>query len=307
MWLASEMACFAQVVDLNSFTAAARALGVPKVAVSRCIRSLESRVGAKLLTRTTRRIALTDAGAALLPYCQRVAVEVQAARSAMQPLAASRSGLRVLADPAYGRLLLSPLLPRFLESYPDIPLEVEMSAELPAEPGEQWDVLIQNGPPRAEGLAGTSLGRPPLILCATPAYLRAHPPPEEPGQLAGHALLIPGESVTELRLQRAGRQTVQLPVKPRLVVNDPAVIHAAMAAGAGIGVLPEFLCRQGLAMAKIVRVLPDWTANDLLDLHAVCDLRRARSPQVVALIDFLVANMVPVLGRAGAPGRTTAA
>ena len=110
MWLASEMACFAQVVDLNSFTAAARALGVPKVAVSRCIRSLESRVGAKLLTRTTRRIALTDAGAALLPYCQRVAVEVQAARSAMQPLAAGRTGLRVLADPTYGRLLLSPLL-----------------------------------------------------------------------------------------------------------------------------------------------------------------------------------------------------
>jgi LysR family transcriptional regulator AphB len=301
------MACFAQVVDLNSFTSAARALGVPKVAVSRAIRSLEARVGARLLTRTTRRIALTDAGTALLPYCQRVATEVQAARSAMLPLADTRPGLRVLADPTYGRLLLSPLLPRFLESYPDIPLEVEMSGELPAQPGDRWDVLIQNGPPRVDGMAGTSLGRPPLILCATPAYLRAHAAPEEPAQLAGHALLITGESVTELRLQRAGRQTVQLPVKPRLVVNDPAVIHAAMAAGAGIGVLPEFLCRQGLAMAKIVRVLPEWTVDDLLDLQAVCDLRRARNPQVVALIDFLVANMVPVLGRAGAPAsRTTA-
>jgi DNA-binding transcriptional LysR family regulator len=299
MWLASEMNAFAQVVDLHSFTAAARALGVPKVAISRAVRSLEARAGTKLLTRTTRRIALTDAGAALLPYCQRVAADVQAARSAMLPLSTHRTGLRVLADPAYGRLLLSPLLPRFLESYPDIQLEVEMSGDLPAEPGEQWDVLIQNGPPRGEGLAGTSLGRPPLILCATPSYLRAHPAPTEPAQLAQHALLIPGESVAELRLNRGTKQTAQIPVQPRLVVNDPAVIHAATAAGAGIGVLPEFLCRQGLAMAKLTRVLPDWTAAGLLDLHAVCDLRRARSPQVIALIDFLVANMVPVLGHAG--------
>lgn len=299
MWLASEMNAFAKVVDLHSFTAAARALGVPKVAISRAVRSLEARAGTRLLTRTTRRIALTDAGAALLPYCQRVAVDVQAARSAMLPLSSSRTGLRVLADPAYGRLLLSPLLPRFLEVYPDIQLEVEMSADLPAEPGEQWDLLIQNGPPRSEGLAGTSLGRPPLILCATPNYLRAHPAPTEPAQLAQHALLIPGESVAELRLNRGTKQTAQIPVQPRLVVNDPAVIHAATAAGAGIGVLPEFLCRQGLAMGKLTRVLPDWTAAGLLDLHAVCDLRRARSPQVIALIDFLVANMVPVLGHAG--------
>jgi DNA-binding transcriptional LysR family regulator len=272
------------------------------VAISRAVRSLEARAGTKLLTRTTRRIALTDAGAALLPYCQRVAADVQAARSAMLPLSTIHRGLRVLADPAYGRLLLSPLLPRFLEKYPDIPLEVEMSAELPAEPGEEWDVLIQNGPPRAEGLAGTSLGRPPLILCATPSYLRAHPAPGEPAQLAAHALLIPGESVTELRLHRGTKRTAQIPVQPRLVVNDPAVIHAATAAGAGIGVLPEFLCRQGLAMGKLTRVLPEWTASDLLDLHAVCDLRRARNPQVVALIEFLVANMVPVLGHGGSKG-----
>ncbi len=290
------MAAFAQVVDLHSFTAAARALGVPKVAISRAVRSLEARAGTKLLTRTTRRLALTDAGAALLPYCRRVAEEVQAARAAMLPLATERKGLRVLADPAYGRLLLSPLLPRFLESYPDIPLEVEMSAELPAEPGEQWDVLIQNGPPRAEGLAGRSLGRPPLILCATPGYLRSHPAPADPAELAGHALLIAGESVTELRLSRGSKQTVQLPVNARLVVNDPAVIHAATAASAGIGVLPEFLCRQGIAMGKLTRVLPEWMASDLLDLHAVSDLRRARYPQVAALIEFLAANMVPVLG-----------
>jgi len=300
MWLASEMAVFARVVDLGSFTAAARAFGVPKVAISRSIKSLEQRLGTPLLTRTTRRIALTNAGHALLPFCRRIVTETDAARASLAPLASQRRSVRVLADPAYGRLLLSPLLPRFLESFPDVPLEVEMGSELPASPGEHWDVLIQNGPPRAEGLVGTSLGKPPVILCATPAYLKSHPAPATPEALAEHAVLVPGSAVQQLRLQRGAKQQAEVRLTPRLMVSDPAVVHAATAAGAGIGVLPEFLCRQGLTMSKLTRVLPDWTAADVVDLHAVCDLRRASQKNVKALIEFLAANMVPVLGRADA-------
>jgi len=295
MWLPSELAAFAQVVELGSFTSSARALGVPKIAVSRAVQSLEKRVGTRLLTRTTRRIALTDAGQALLPYAHRIAAEAAAARRAMAPLTDARRGLRVLADPAYGRLLLAPLLPRFMERYPDIPLEVEMALALPEEPGEQWDLLFRNGPAQRDGLVGTALGRPPVILCATPAYLRAHPAPAHPAELARHAVLVTGQQVTELRLQR-GTTQAQVAVTPRLIVTDPAVVHAATAAGAGIGVLPEFLCRQGLAMNKLERVLPEWQVADLLELHAITDLRRARLPAVKALIDFFVANMVPVLG-----------
>jgi DNA-binding transcriptional LysR family regulator len=298
MWLASEMAVFARVVDLGSFTAAARALGVPKVAISRSIKSLEHRLGTALLTRTTRRIALTDSGQALLPFARRIVLESDAARASMAPLAGQRQSVRVLADPAYGRLLLSPLLPRFLESFPEVPLEVELGSEMPASPGEQWDVLIQNGPPRADGLVGTSLGKPPVILCAVPSYLKAHRAPESPEDLAQHAVLIPGNGVQHLRLQRGSRQQAEVRLSPRLVVSDPAVVHAATVAGAGIGVLPEFLCRQGIAMGKLERVLPEWTAADVIDLHAVYDLRRASQKNVKSLIDFLAANMVPVLGRA---------
>ena len=296
MWLPSELVAFAQVVELGSFTAAARAVGVPKVAVSRAVQSLEKRVGTRLLTRTTRRVALTDAGRALLPLAARIATETAAARRIMAPLTEDRRTLRVLADPAYGRLLLSPLLPRFMERYPDIPLEVEMAQTLPEEPGDHWDVLFQNGPPQREGLVGTPLGRPLVILCATPAYLRAHPPVTQPADLGQHAVLVPGQLVTELRLHR-GRTQAQIALTPHLVVTDPAVVHAATAAGAGIGVVPEFLCRIGLSMNKLERVLPDWQVADLLDLHAVSDLRRAGLPAVKALVEFFVANMVPVLGR----------
>jgi DNA-binding transcriptional LysR family regulator len=296
MWLPSELAAFAQVVELGSFTSAARAVGVPKVAVSRAVQSLEKRVGTRLLTRTTRRVALTDAGRALLPLAARIAAETAAARRIMAPLTEDRRTLRVLADPAYGRLLLSPLLPRFMERYPDIPLEVEMAGTLPDSPGEHWDVLFQNGPPQREGLVGTPLGRPPMILCATPAYLKAHAAIAQPADLAAHAVLVTGQELSELRLHR-GRTQAQVALTPRLIVTDPAVVHAATAAGAGIGVLPEFLCRIGLSMNKLERVLPDWQVADLLELHAVSDLRRAGTPAVKALVEFFIANMVPVLGR----------
>jgi DNA-binding transcriptional LysR family regulator len=296
MWLPSELAAFAQVVELGSFTAAARAVGVPKVAVSRAVQSLEKRVGTRLLTRTTRRVALTDAGRALLPLAARIAAETAAARRIMAPMTEDRRTLRVLADPAYGRLLLAPLLPRFMERYPDIPLEVEMAVTLPDTPGEHWDLLFQNGAPQREGLVGTPLGRPPMILCATPAYLKAHPTISQPADLAAHALLVTGQELSELRLHK-GRTQAQVALTPRLIVTDPAVVHAATAAGAGIGVLPEFLCRIGLSMNKLERVLPDWQVADLLELHAVTDLRRAGSASVKALIEFFIANMVPVLGR----------
>jgi len=298
MWFAAELSVFAKVVDLGSFSAAARTLGVPKVAVSRLIQALEQRVGTPLLTRTTRRIALTPAGRALLPYSVAIGAQTEAARRALAPLMTQPRALRVLADPAYGRLLLGPLVPRFLERYPDIPLEVATATVLPPDPAGPWDVLIQNGAPVHEGLVGTPLGAPPVILCATPAYLLKHGLPQQPDELAAHSLLIASAEHDELRLQ-SGERRAAVRVAPRLLVNDPALIHAATAAGAGIGVLPEFLCRQGLALGKLTRVLPSWQVADLLWLHAVTDLRRAALPPVRALVEFLVANMVPALSHAG--------
>jgi len=296
MWLASELAAFARIVELGSFTAAARSLGVPKVALSRALKALEARTGTRLLERTTRRVALTDAGRALLPWSQRIAAETDAARRAMSLASGRRSGVRVLADPAWGRLLLTPLVPRFLERHPAIPLEVELLAELPSDAAPDWDLLIRCGQP-GPGLVATALGAPPLILVATPAWLRTHGTPARPADLPRDALLVAGTAPDTLRL-RHGHEAALLSITPRLAINDPAVVHAATAAGAGIGVLPEFLCRQGLAMGRLERVLPGWFAADLVELYAACDLARAARTEVRSLVEFLAANMVPVLGAA---------
>jgi len=295
MWLASELALFAQVADLGSFTAVGRALGVPKVAVSRALRSLEQRTGTPLLTRTTRRVALTEAGVALLPCARRIAAETAQARALLPPAPGRPQPLRVVADAAYGRVLLAPLLPRFMEKFPHLPLEVAWQGPGEIAGPDPWDLQVRIGPPTEEGLIAQLLGSPPLILCATPAYLRAHGSPKTPAELARHAVLVPIQPCRGLRLSHGARHA-EVPLEPRLAVSDPTVVHAATAAGSGIGLLPEFLCRQGLAMKRLERVLPDWQAGELLQIYAVGPLARATAPGVRELGAFLAAHMLTALG-----------
>jgi DNA-binding transcriptional LysR family regulator len=319
MWLASEMAAFAHVSELKSFTAAARALGVPKVAVSRAILSLERRLGTRLLTRTTRRVVLTPAGALLVPHSQRLLAEVEAVRARFAPAAVNQRRLRVIVDPGYGRLLVTPLIPRFLERYGAFELQVVVIDTLPVTPGGDWDLLVCNdaspllsAPQSAAALTRTPLGNPPLLLCATPAYLARHGRPRTPAQLAEHSVLRVREAGTDadsapatLRLRhdagsrpRSARddEEQQIRLRPALQVNDPALVHASTAASLGIGVLPEFLCRQGLAMGKLERVLPEWSVAAPLQLQAVYATENAGSPAIRQFVEFLLANMVPVLG-----------
>lgn len=301
MWLASEMAAFAHVAELGSFTAAARALEVPKVAVSRAVASLERRLGSRLLTRTTRRVALTPAGAVLQPHCQRLLREVESIRSRFAPTPPGGQRLRVLVDAGYGRMLVTPLVPRFLEHYQAIELQVALTDVLPTGPGESWDVLICNAAPMLPDLMYIPLGSPPQLLCATPAYLLRHGRPRAPGDLNTHAVLrvLDAQQVSQpsqaLALRR-GSETQEVRLRPALQVNDPTLVHSSTAAGLGIGVLPEFLCRQGLAMGKLERVLPEWSLAQPLQFAAVYAGTAAGSPAIRQFIEFLLANMVPILG-----------
>lgn len=294
IWLASEMAAFARVSELKSFTAAARSLGVPKVAISRAIASLEKRLGTRLLTRTTRRVTLTAAGSLLQPHCQRLLSEVEAVQARFQ--GGEQARLRLVVDAGYGRLLVTPLVPRFLERFPGIELQVALIDALPAEPAADWDLLICNGECPHPAFRHAELGNPPQLLCATPAYLSKHGRPRGPADLDQHTVLQPlNEAGGALRLRRE-RETVEVRLRPGLAVSDPALVHSSTAAGLGIGVLPEFLCRQGLAMGKLERVLPEWALAQPLQLRAVYAADHESSSAVRQFIEFLLANMVAVLG-----------
>lgn len=299
IWLPAQMALFAKVVDLNGFSAAARALGVPKAAASRAISDLERALGARLLERTTRRIKLTTAGRLVYPHCQRIANESEAVRAAAHELAAVRTGpLRVAADPIYGRVLLTPLVPRFLERFPDMQLDVGMQAGATLEVDDlRWDVALRSGATSDARFVCRELGAPPAVLCATQAYLQAEGTPERPADLARHALLMPATSADpEYRLlltRHAQREEIR--VRPKLAVNDPAVLHASTAAGVGIGLLPEFLCRQGVATGRLKVVLADWALPATVPLCAVYPATLAADTRVQAWVDFLAANVIPAL------------
>jgi DNA-binding transcriptional LysR family regulator len=295
--IADEMAVFARVVELNGFTAAARKLLVPKVRVSRAVAALERELGTRLLERTTRRISLTPAGRSILAHCQRVALEVEAARAALQPVAQGEQ-LRVAIDQGFGRLLVAPLVPRFLERFPQVTLRLINSDEIAD--GAAFDVELRSDGRKADGEVQSSLGTPPMILCAAPNYLAGKELPQTPSELGQHSVLWAGGGPeTNLRLAKDGGAVV-VPGTPRLVAQDLTALHAAVAAGLGIGALPEFLCRNGLAMKRLIRLLPDWEVADQVELTAVSPADRAAQPAVRSFVEFLAANIVPAL--AGAPG-----
>jgi DNA-binding transcriptional LysR family regulator len=296
LWTAAYLETFARIVQLNGFSAAARAIGVPKAAVSRALSALEAELGLQLLRRTTRRIEVTEVGMQILECAQRIAAATDEARHKAGRLAERHDGpLRVAADPALGRVLLTPLVPRFLESFPDRPLEVRLAAVTDFDL-EDWDVAVRPAAPEHPELTARLLGEPPAVLCATPQYLAGHGEPTEPEELGRHALLVPSGASGECRLLfEKGPRRAEVRAVPKLAVNDPAVIHAAAAAGLGIALLPEFLCRQGLAQARLKRVLPDWQAPRSGALYAVYRKALAADVRVVAFVDFLAANIVPAL------------
>jgi DNA-binding transcriptional LysR family regulator len=294
--IADDMAVFARVVECNGFTAAARVLKVPKVRISRSVAALERAVGVRLLERTTRRISLTAPGRLILAHCQRVALEMEAARAALQPVSAG-AALRVAIDQGFGRLLVAPLVPRFLERFPQVTLRLINAEEV--QEGAAFDVELRSDGRIAEGETASTLGTPPMILCAAPNYLAGKALPHSPSDLAQHAMLWAAAGPNAaLRLAKNGG-AVTVPGTPRLVAQDLTALHAAVAAGLGIGALPEFLCRNGLAMKRLVRLLPDWEVADPVELTAVSPAGRAADPAVRSFVEFLQANVIPAL--AGAP------
>ena len=193
-----------------------------------------------------------------------------------------------------------------------MPLEVALDAGQPAQ--GSWDVAIRTHPPADDAIVRRLLGAPPALLCATPQYLQQRGTPERPDDLRAHDLLTPEPSeVAEFRLHLSrGAQRAEVPLSPKLAVDDPAVLHAAAAAGLGIGLLPEFLCRQGLATSRLKAVLPEWSVPPAAALYAVYPRSLESDARVQQFVDFLAANIVPALalppaGRAAAAPRESAA
>jgi len=288
------MAVFARVIDSGGFSAAARALGMSKSAVSKQVSALEDRLGARLLNRTTRRMSLTEAGAALIDNCRRLLAEAEAAESAVGALQSEPAGvLRVNAPVTFGSMHLAPALPDFLARHPQVTIDLTLNDRQVDLVDEGYDLAIRIARLADSSLVARKLAPGRRIIVAAPAYLERRGVPTTLADLAGHECLSYTYMAAddEWRFQGPnGEESVR--VTSRVRANNGEVLRAAAVAGAGIATLPTFICGADVTEGRLARVLPEYD-NRSFAVHAVWPAGRHPSPKLRAFVDFLAGRFGP--------------
>lgn len=281
-----DMALFALVAETGSFTAAAVRAGLPKSSVSQRVSQLEQSLGIRLLNRTTRQLNLTFAGERYLVHCQEMLQASERAELAILRLKDNPSGrLRITSPAGLGATLLAQMNAEFTVRYPDVSLEVSVSDQLIDLVQEGFDVALRSGKPQDSSLIGRSLGEGPRYLLASPAYLARHPALTSPQQLEMHSC-IGHRAWKEWVLRRD--DTYHRWVLPSAHSTDNLLYARECAmAGAGITLLPAFMCREEVKNGSLVRVLPEWQAESN-SLYLVYPSRKLNSPALACFIEFML-------------------
>jgi DNA-binding transcriptional LysR family regulator len=256
-----DMAVFARVVEAGSFSAAARQLGLTPSAVSRQVARLEAVLRVRLLERTTRKLRLTEAGTSALVRCQALvsaARDVLALRDAHTT--AARGLLRVSVAKAVGRQLIHPLIPGFLEQYPEVDVQLVVTDRTVDLFEEHIDLAIRATDEPPPGLAGRPLLRIGHMVCASPQYLARAGTPAHPRDLAQHSCLYLGEDERDRHWHFArGHEQCTVAVKGRYAANHSEMRLGGALAHLGIASLPDFTAREALQQGTLVQVLPQWS------------------------------------------------
>ncbi|MGQ5524713.1 LysR family transcriptional regulator [Chitinimonas sp. PSY-7] len=287
----NDLHYFAQVVDAGGFAAAGRALGIPKSRLSRRIAGLESRLGVRLLQRTTRKLALTEVGEL---YYQQCLVMLQAAEAADEAVAmlsvVPRGRLRVSCPVSLLQDIVADMIPAFLAAYPEVRLEVIMTNRRVDMLEEGIDVALRVRSPNDEDPALVSRRLLPaegvLVMAAS---LRAEVKISEPADLAklpALGAIEPDRKVHWVLTGPDGR-TEDVALEPRLAIEDFGIRKLAALRGLGVTMLPIPNCQDELAAGTLVRLLPDWTMP-VANLQAVYPHRRGLLPAARVFVDFLV-------------------
>jgi DNA-binding transcriptional LysR family regulator len=293
------MSILLHTVEKGSFTAAAKALGMPLPTVSRKLRELEAHLGAQLLIRSTRKLALTEAGAAYVEAARRILREVDdAERVASGEFAAPRGELVITAPVLFGQLHVLPIVTAFLAAYPEITVRLLLSDRNLDLIQDQIDMAVRIGALPDSSMVATRVGSMPMVVSASPAFLAEHGTPHAPEALAdlpciGFDALVARASWSFRRA--AGEGMVEIPIKPRLSVTTASA--AVWAAIQGIGVTRLFLyqcadaLRQGELRAILARYQPDPAPVSLL--HAA---RGTLPLKMRVFLDFAASRLRSQLG-----------
>ena len=280
-------AIFAEVAEHRSFSAAAEAIGLSKATVSKAVSRLEAQLGQSLFHRTSRRLALTEAGRPLAEHAARVLAEARAAEEMARDGATAPVGRVRLAVPmTFGVGNVAPLLPEFLAANPGIDIELHLSDARIDIVAEGFDVALRIADLPDSSLRARRLCGIQVHLVAAPAYLKRAGTPTHAGQLGEHSLLgytnVPGP------WRFRGPDGAEVSVRPDgpLAANSGDALMPTLLAGLGIARLPGFILGDALETGAVVEILPDWRPSPTA-LHLLTPPSPLRPARVEALIAFL--------------------
>jgi len=283
-----EMTSFVRVVEAGSISKAAEQLGMAKSGVSRRLAELESRLGVRLLNRTTRRSSLTDAGRSYYEGAVKLLSDVAELDAVVADSEASLKGrLRLAAPLSFGLCHLTPAIEEFMKAHPEVMIDLDFSDRQVDLVAQGIDLAVRIAELRDSSLKARRICPIRLMLCASPGYLEQHGTPRTPEELARHHLLhydIGGGPLLRLADGRGGEQ--QLHVEPQLVANNGDFLCDMAIAGHGIILTPTFIAWQAVALGELVPLMREWWPPPL-NAYAVYPQTRYLSRRARGFIDFL--------------------
>lgn len=288
----NRISSFVRVVSEGSFTAAAKSLGLPKSSVSRSVAQLEEELGIRLLHRTTRRLRLTDGGTAFYERVARALVDIEQATEAASDMQSELRGIvRVTAPVDLGVAILGGIVARFARRHPNISVELVLTGRVVDLVAEGVDLAVRAGPLRDSSLIARRVGELDSSLYASRAYADRRGVPASVEELPSHACILfrPTLGKVVWKLRRDG-ETKDVTVTGPVAADDLAFVKKATLAGAGIALLPTFLCPREVASGKLVPVLPEWSSQGGV-LHVAYPSARFVPQRVVAFREHLLREL----------------
>ena len=298
----TSMRVFVQATQAGSLSAAARRLDISPAMAAKHVDALEARLGVKLLHRTTRKLALTDAGATYLEAVQRILADVDEADAAATSQRTLATGLlRCNAPLAYGVRHIAPLMPAFNRAHPAVTVELGMTDAAVDLIDGRWDLAVRIGALHDDSLQARRLGDCALVLCAAPAYLDTHGVPRTVADLAQHNCLgytlSRSSNATHWSFGKDGR--IRQKVQGNLHANNGDALLAAALGGQGLIYQPDFIVDDAITRGDLHALPLDHPPHDLGGIHAVWPATRHTPAKVRAMVDFLLERLAPAECRDG--------
>ena len=287
------LAIFAKVVELRSFAAAASELAMSKATVSKAVTRLEERLGARLFNRTSRRLALTDAGHKLAERATRLLADGEAAENeALAQSVAPRGLVRLAVPMSFGIKAVAPLLPEFFQTYPEVSVDLHLSDATVDLIGEGFDAALRIARLPDSSLIARRLFTMPRYTVAAPSYLKRFGRPTHPMHLAEHKCFSYAYLSTSNVWHYTNAAGEQASVRPggQLRVNNGEAVMPALIAGLGIADLPEFIVGEAIASGEVEVILKDWKQPEGA-VHLVTPPGGPRPARVEVLAEFLAAKL----------------